>query len=191
MILAHGDPTTSPLSPHLHPDVVAFVVVLALAYWLALTRLGPRRLPAGEPAWTRRQARLLVVGIVTLWVFSDWPIHDLSEGYLYSVHMVQHSVYSLVLPPLFILGTPRWLWRWLLSPVMGAFRQLVRPWVAVSVFSAVTVATICPPSSRQPCARAPPIWASTPFSSWPPWSCGGRCSARCTRPPASRRPSTR
>ena len=59
--------------------------------------------------------------------------------------MLQHSVYTLVLPPLFILGTPPWLWRRLLRPVMGVFRRLVRPWVAVAVFSMVTVATHLPP----------------------------------------------
>ena len=144
MILAHGDPASSPLAPHLHPDVVAFVVVLGLAYWLALTRLGPRHLPAGEPVCTRRQARLLIAGVSALWAFSDWPVHDLAEGYLYSVHMVQHSVYALVLPPLFILGTPPWLWRVILRPVMGIFRQLARPAVAVMLFSAVTVATHLP-----------------------------------------------
>lgn len=144
MILAHGDPSTTPLTPHLHPDVVAVVAVLALALWLAVTRLGPRLLPAGEPAWTLRQARLLVAGVTTLFVFSEWPVHDLAEGYLYSVHMVQHSVYTLVLPPLFILGMPKWLWRWLLRPVMPVFRRLVRPWVAVALFSAVTVATHLP-----------------------------------------------
>jgi len=106
MILAHGDSTVSPLTPHLHPDVIAFVVLVALAYWLALTRLGPRVLPDEERPCSGRQARLLVAAVATLWVFSDWPVHDLAEGYLYSVHMLQHSVYTLVLPPLFILGTP-------------------------------------------------------------------------------------
>ena len=144
VILAHGDPTPSPLTPHLHPDVVAFVAVLALAYWLALTRLGPRLAPDEEPPYTQRKVRLLMAGVAMLWVFSDWPVHDLAEGYLYSVHMVQHSVYSLVLPPLFILGTPPWLWRWLLRPVRPLVAALVRPWVAVAVFSAVTVATHLP-----------------------------------------------
>ncbi len=143
-MLGHGDPASSPLAPHLHPDVVFVVAVVALTYWLALTRLGPRLLPAGEAPYTRRQVRLLVAGVATLWVFSDWPVHDLAEGYLYSVHMVQHSVYTLVLPPLFLLGTPPWLWRWLLRPAGGAFRHLVRPWVAVTLFSAVTVATHLP-----------------------------------------------
>ena len=144
MILAHGEPTISPLTFHLHPDVIAFVVVVALAYWLALTRLGPGVLPEGETACTRRQTRLLITGVATLWMFSDWPVHDLAEGYLYSVHMVQHSVYTLVLPPLFVLGTPPWLWRRLLRPVMRPFRRLAQPWVAIVVFSAVTVATHLP-----------------------------------------------
>jgi putative membrane protein len=141
MLLAHGEPLQSPLSPRLHPDVVVFVALLALAYWLAL---GPRR-PADEPPATRRQIRFLAGAIVTLFVFSEWPVHDLAEGYLYSVHMVQHSVYTLVLPPLFILGTPPWLWRRLLpGSLMGAFRHLTRPWAAVLLFSAVTVATHLP-----------------------------------------------
>jgi len=144
MILAHGGPTTSPLTPHLHPDVIVVVAVVALAYWLALSRLGPRVVPPGEARYSRRQVRLLVAGVISLWVFSDWPIHDLAEGYLYSVHMLQHSVYTVVLPPLFILGTPAWLWRWLLRPVLPAFRVLVRPWVAVALFGAVTVATHLP-----------------------------------------------
>jgi putative membrane protein len=156
MLLAHGDPTDWPLDPHLHVDVLAVVALVAVGYWLALTRLGPqlgpsgprsgRSVSVGEAPYSRRQVRLLVAGVVTLLVFSEWPVHDLAEGYLYSVHMVQHSAYTLLLPPLFILGTPAWLWRWLLRPVMGAFRALTRPWVAVTLFSAVTVATHLPPA---------------------------------------------
>jgi putative membrane protein len=142
VLLAHGAPTDWPLDPHLHLDVLAVVALVAAAYWLALTRF----VPAGEPPASRRQVRLLIAGVATLLVFSEWPIHDLAEGYLYSVHMVQHSAYTLLLPPLFILGTPVWLWRWLLRPVMGAFRAVTRPWVAVTIFSAVTVATHLPPA---------------------------------------------
>ena len=146
MLLAHGDPSAWPLDPHVHLDVLAVVGLVAVAYWVALTRLGPRLAPSGQPPASRRQVRLLVAGVAALLVFSEWPVHDLAEGYLYSVHMVQHSAYTLLLPPLFILGTPVWLWRWLLRPVMGAFRALTRPWAAVSIFSAVTVATHLPPA---------------------------------------------
>lgn len=144
-MLAHGDPDDWPLDFHLHPDVIVVVALVALGYWLALTRLGPRRAPAGIPPASRRQVRLLAAGVATLFVFSEWPVHDLAEGYLYSVHMIQHSAYTLLVPPLFILGTPAWLWRWLMRPVMGLFRALTRPLPAVSLFSAVTVVTHLPP----------------------------------------------
>src|SRR5688572_9409344 len=154
-MLAHGDPTDWPLEFHLHPDVLAVMALVALGYWVALTRLGPERpserdggprlVPAGERPYGRRHVRLLAAGVTTLIVFSEWPVHDLAEGYLYSVHMLQHSAYTLLAPPLFILGTPAWLWRWLMRPVMGAFRALTRPLLAVSIFSAVTVLTHLPP----------------------------------------------
>lgn len=140
-MLAHGDPGDWPLDFHLHPDVLLVMALVALGYWLALTRLGP----PGQPAYTRRQVGLLVAGGGTLLVFSEWPVHDLAEGYLYSVHMVQHAAYTLLAPPLVILGTPAWLWRWLLGPVLGTFRALTRPWAAVAIFGAVTVVTHLPP----------------------------------------------
>ncbi len=43
-------------------------------------------------------------------------MHDLAEGYLYSVHMIQHLTFTMVAAPLLLLGTPGWLVRWLLSP---------------------------------------------------------------------------
>ena len=46
-----------------------------------------------------------------LWAASDWPIHDIGEEYLYSVHMLQHMMLSYFLPPLVLLATPEWLLR--------------------------------------------------------------------------------
>ena len=44
--------------------------------------------------------------MLVLWVASDWPVHDISEEYLYSVHMVQHMALSYFLPPLALMATP-------------------------------------------------------------------------------------
>ena len=33
-----------------------------------------------------------------LWLGADWPIHDLAERYLYSMHMAQHLLFTLVAP---------------------------------------------------------------------------------------------
>jgi putative membrane protein len=68
-------------------------------------------------------------GVATIWVASDWPVHDLAEHYLYSVHMVQHLMFSLVAAPLLLLGTPAWLARRILSPrwLLRLVRGLSRP----------------------------------------------------------------
>ena len=47
-----------------------------------------------------RRRRFFIGGVAVLWIGADWPIHDLAEGYLYSMHMVQHMLFTLVAPPL-------------------------------------------------------------------------------------------
>jgi putative membrane protein len=145
LVLAHGTrPDQSPWRWDLHLDVAAVMVVLIGLYVLALKAVGSRVLGPGEPLLDRRQRWLLGTALGLLWAFSAWPVHNLAEGFSYTVHMVQHSVYTLVVPPLLILGTPEWLWRWALRPVLPVARRLLHPWVAVAVYSAVTTATHLP-----------------------------------------------
>ena len=145
LVLAHGTrPDQSPWRWDPHLDVAAVMLVLIGLYLLALKAAGGRVVGPGEPLLSRRQRWLLSTAAALLWSFSAWPVHNLAEGFSYTVHMVQHSVYTLVVPPLLILGTPAWLWRRALQPVMPAARRLFRPWVAVAVYSAVTTATHLP-----------------------------------------------
>jgi len=70
-------------------------------------------------------------------VASEWPVHDLAEGFLYSVHMIQHLILSLVVPPLLLAGMPAWLARALLpGRAMRMARALTRPFVALIIFNA-------------------------------------------------------
>ena len=128
---------------HPHPDVLAVAGLAALLYWFAIRRLGPRLAP-GSDVLTRGQRTGLWTSLGLFVVMSEWPVHDLSEGYLYSVHMVQHLVYTLVLPPLVIRSTPPWLWRWVLRPVMPVFRLLVRPLFALLLFNGFLALTHWP-----------------------------------------------
>lgn len=144
LVLAHaGRPGASPWDWHLHPDVLLVMGALVAAYVGAFRVLGPR-LAMDSPAVSRRQLVLVATGVGMLWLVSDWPVHDLAEGPSYTVHMVQHAVYTLVVPPMLILGTPTWLWRWLLRPVMPVIRLATRPVVAILVFSTVSVAAHLP-----------------------------------------------
>ena len=58
------------------------------------------------------------------------PMHDLSDYYLFSAHMVQHLLLTLLLPPLLIAGTPGWLLQPLLRrpAVRVAARILTSRW---------------------------------------------------------------
>lgn len=50
-----------------------------------------------------------MAGLATIYISLNGPIHDLSENYLFSVHMLQHLLLIIVMPPLILIGTPKWL----------------------------------------------------------------------------------
>jgi putative membrane protein len=131
---------------HFHLDVLTVVLVLEGAYLWAVLRLGPRVLPPREPPVSRRQLVWFTTGAVVILIASEWPIHDLSEHYLFSVHMVQHTLISLVAPPMLLLGMPAWLLRKIIAPrpVYAVLRQLTRPLIALVLFNGVIVVTHWP-----------------------------------------------
>jgi putative membrane protein len=131
---------------HAHPSVWLLMGALLVGYFWALRRLGPRHTAAGQPVATRLQKVCWVSGVVTLWVAADWPVHDLSERYLYSVHMTQHLLITLVGPPLLLLGTPAWLAREVLAPprLYRLVRALARPFPALVLFNVLLIVTHWP-----------------------------------------------
>ena len=103
---------------HLHLDVWVLVATAGLLYFAAVRRERARRGRddgAGGPVVTRGQVGAFAGGLAVLLVASDWPIHDVAEGYLYSVHMVQHLLFTLAASVLILLGTPAWMARRLLG----------------------------------------------------------------------------
>ena len=129
------DPT---IGWHPHYDVWAVVLLLAAGYVAALRRWGPQHTSPGERPATRGQVASFLLGVATLWVAADWPVHELAEERLLSVHMVQHLLMSLVAPALLLAGTPGWLLRSLLRPrwLLAVVRQLARPVPALLIFNA-------------------------------------------------------
>ncbi len=125
-----------------HPEVW-FLVLGALAIgWYASRVLQPKAIAAGLPAITAGQKRWFAVGILGIWIASDWPVHDVAEDHLYSVHMVQHLALSLLIPAAFVLATPRWVFELLVRPgssLSSAIRKLSKPVVAGLIFNALTM----------------------------------------------------
>jgi putative membrane protein len=129
---------------HLHPDVWVLFVAIEAGYLAAVRRHRQER--GGEdPEW-RRRATFFSFGVLVLWVGADWPIHDLAERYLYSAHMVQHLLFTLVAPPLLLAGMPPWLLRLMLRPrpIHRAFGFFTRPLVALIVFNGILLFTHWP-----------------------------------------------
>jgi putative membrane protein len=127
-----------------HPDVWLIIGLVAAGYAIAMVRLGPRLAP-GEQVVTRFQVVCFSLGLLAMWIASDWPIHDVAERYNYSVHMVQHLTFSMVSAPLVLLGTPAWLARWLLPDrLLHPVRWVARFIPALLVFNVVLVFTHWP-----------------------------------------------
>jgi len=129
-----------------HPEVwllVASVVVLGL---YAVRVIGPKAVRPGEVIVTRAQKGWFTAAVLVLWVASDWPVHDVAEEYLYSVHMLQHMLLIFAMAPMFLLATPTWLARLVVGngTAGAAIHRLARPVVAGVVFNAVIVFTHWP-----------------------------------------------
>ncbi len=124
-----------------HPDVWLLVGMFAAGYAIAIVRLGPRWAPAGLAVVTRFQITCWSLGVFAMWLASDYPIHDIAERYNYSVHMVQHLTYTMVVAPLLLLGIPAWLLRRLLAPrwLFNTVRTLSRFIPALVIFNLVLV----------------------------------------------------
>lgn len=110
----------------LHPSVVIGLVLLGGLYvsWGGLQA-------------RRRQVASFAGALLVLGLALNGPLHNLSDSYLFSAHMAQHLVLTLVFPPLLLYGTPAWVVRPLLAPrwVTHLARWATRPLAAGAIFS--------------------------------------------------------
>ncbi len=135
--------TTLALQPLLHVGAsislssftLHWSTVIGLAVLAGLYEYGGRRLK-GDLSGRRLYfyAALLVIFLS----LNGW-LHDLSDWYLFSAHMVQHLLLTLLMPPLLIVGVPGWMLRPLVQrPAVGAIaRFLTRPRICFAVFNVI------------------------------------------------------
>lgn len=158
MFFAGIEPTTNP-NPwrfQFHPEVWLLIIGLIVAFVYTVRVLGPKVAPEGKII-SRRQITTFTVMILLLWLASDWPMHDIAEEYLYSVHMVQHMVISYIVPPLALLATPEWLFRLLIGQgrTYKVVRFLTRPVVGVLVYNITLMITHIPQIVNRSAAGGP------------------------------------
>ena len=125
------------LGGEIHVEVLVGVLVLAGLYTRGVVA-SRRRIPLSRPL-------AFFGGCVAVLVALNGPLHDLSDYYLLSAHMVQHLLLTLVVAPLWLAGTPGELLDRLLEPLVkskaaGAIlRTATRPLVALGAYSVVLI----------------------------------------------------
>jgi putative membrane protein len=115
-----------------HPSVAIGVALLAATYYFACRICGRRP--------SRRQLMWFALAL-TMILFAHTELDELADDRIFAMHMLQHLLQTLVIPPLLLLGTPGWIIRPLIlsRPVKPVARLLTNPLVAFILFSAVFV----------------------------------------------------
>ena len=120
-----------------YPSFMVGWLLLGGAYFLAA---GPLRhhFPGSSPVPARKVA-LFVASQIVMLLSLQGPLHDLSDYFLFSAHMVQHLLLILIWAPL-LLGS---LTGWMVAPlfripgVLPVLRFLTRPLVAFGLTNAI------------------------------------------------------
>ncbi len=128
-------------------DVTVLCIGLVAGYVGLVRRHGQLMAPRpGEKAVTTRQAVFFTSGVALFWAVDGWPMQALSE-HLFSVHMFQHLLQAFVIPPLLLLGIPRWMGDALVRGprTRRVVRRLASPVTAGLLFNLVLLGTHAPP----------------------------------------------
>ncbi len=123
--------------------VIGLLALLAL--WGSRAAVHAKRDPMERP--TAFQAICFVAGLVVMFLTLNGPVHDISDYYLFSGHMVQHLLLTIIVPPLLLMGTPGWMLRPALGiPAVNAFARAVTPaTTAFTIFNVVLAGWHLPP----------------------------------------------
>ncbi len=145
MIAESANPLLDPWRFQAHPELWLLVGFLIVAYVYSVRVIGPQAVPSG-PVVTRRNITAFVAAVTLLLIASDWPMHDLAEEYLYSMHMLQHMALSYFVPPLALLALPEWMFRALIGEgrAYRVVRWFSKPVTAGVLFNVVVMATHIP-----------------------------------------------
>ncbi len=127
-----------------HPEVWVLIAGIVGLGFYATRVIGPKVVTDGSAVVTTKQKRMFALGVVMLAVAADWPMHDIAEEYLYSVHMFQHLLITFFIPIFFLQATPEWLARLILGSgdqTTTWVGKLAQPLVAGIIFNALAALT--------------------------------------------------
>ncbi len=118
------------------PSIIGGTILIIVLYTYAVGPLREKFRLADEIPLGKALAFLLGVNLMFLSLFS--ALDELGDRYLFSAHMLQHLILSMVGPPLLLLGTPGWLIQPLLRNrvLLRIGKGFTHPAVAFTLFNA-------------------------------------------------------
>lgn len=123
-----------------HPSTVIGLTALGAIYtWRARA--------ADAPPIGRAKPALFGSALILMFLSLNGWLHDLSDSYLFSAHMVQHLLLAMGVAPLMVMGTPGWMLRPLLRfrPIAAIARWLSNPIICFGIFNVVLIGWHLPP----------------------------------------------
>jgi putative membrane protein len=114
------------------------VIGATLIVGLYLYAIGPlRKRHHFEPA-RKGQIFAFMLGAGLMFLALVSPLDELGDSYLFSAHMVQHLILTMVGPPLLLIGTPEWFIRPIVrnKTLFATARFLTYPAIAFVIFNA-------------------------------------------------------
>ncbi|MDQ8147355.1 MAG: cytochrome c oxidase assembly protein [Gemmatimonadota bacterium] len=122
--------------------VIGLLALWAVYQW----RAAVHRRRDGQRLSVGRQVSV-AAGLLAMFLTLNGPIHDISDYYLFTGHMVQHLVLTFVTPPLLLLGVPGWMLRPALAHpgVAAVARWVTVPRTAFALFNLVLAVWHLPP----------------------------------------------
>ena len=127
-----------------HPEVWLLIAGIVGLGFYATRVIGPKIVPDRAEIVSVKQRRYFVLAVVMLALAADWPMHDIAEEYLYSVHMLQHLLITFFIPIFFLQATPEWLARLILgggNQASSLLGKLAKPVAAGLIFNALAALT--------------------------------------------------
>ena len=121
----------------LYPDFMVGWLLFGGGYFLLAGPLR-RNFPDSRPV-TGMQLASFVFAMGLMLVALQGPMHELSDYFLFSAHMVQHLLVMLAMPPFLIAGIPDWMLRPALRvPGVHALARLAtKPLVAFALINVI------------------------------------------------------
>lgn len=133
----------------IHWSTVIGLAALGSVYVWGARRITANAAATGSdvPVLRRHQQIAFFSGLLVIFLSLNGPLHDLSDTYLFSAHMVQHLILSLAVPPLLLVGTPGWMLRpFLANPTISVIaRAITRPTRCFIIFNVVIALWHLPP----------------------------------------------